>query len=163
MTLPPSRQSAFETAPMTDLVDILLRQFRRPLANFNIELTAEHIQAIARDVAEKRDLSEKASEVRDGLVRVVQESESLLATWNLTFQQSLQTEMGAMPGWETTEEFLALANEKSNAELRIAGGSALVLLLGDDQFTPYLQFLVDNPTLDDVSAIMAKRVLSFVA
>lgn len=161
--LPPSRQSAFETAPMIDLIDILLRQFRRPLANFNVELTAEQIQTLAAEIANQRPLSDKAIETRDGLISVVQESERVLEGWGLTFQQALQTEMGDMPNWETTEEFLALANEKSNAELRIAGGSALVLLLGDNQFTPYLHFLIDNPALDDVSAIMAKRVLAFVA
>jgi hypothetical protein len=70
--------------------------------------------------------------------------------------------MGDMPGWETTAEFLDIANEKSNAELRISAGSALILVLGDDRYKDYLTFLVENPALDDVSAIMAKRIFDFI-
>ncbi len=163
MTLPPSRESAFASAPMPDLIDILLRQFKRPLANYAIELSSADVDAIAAAVAHRQPLSEKGQQVRDGLIQAVAESERVLAGWNLTFQQALQTEMADMPGWESTAEFLELANEKSNAELRIAGGSALVLALGDDRYREYLRFLVANPHLDDVSAIMAKRILDFTA
>lgn len=162
MSTLPSRNSAFATAPMQELVDVLLRQFRRPLANFDIELTPTQVEQIAQDVANRAPLSEKASDVRDGLVRAVAESEAVLARWELTFQQALQTEMGDIPGWETTAEFLELANEKSNAELRIAAGSALVLVLGDERYGAYLHFLVKHPHLDDVNAIVARRVLNFV-
>jgi hypothetical protein len=69
--------------------------------------------------------------------------------------------MEDVPGWHTTAEFLEVANEKSNAELRIAVGGALLLALGDDTFADYLRFLVANPALDEVSAVMARRVLEF--
>jgi hypothetical protein len=163
MTVPPSRQSAFANAPMSDLIDILLRQFKRPLANYAIQLSTQDVDAIAAAVAARKPLSERSIQVRDGLIRVIAESERLLAGWNLTFEKSLQTEMADMPGWESTAEFLELANEKSNAELRIAAGSALVLALGDDRYRAYLRFLVDNPHLDDVSAVMARRILDFTA
>ncbi|MEM6281251.1 MAG: hypothetical protein AAF787_03580 [Chloroflexota bacterium] len=162
MTLPPSRQSAFETAPMPDLLDILLRQFKRPLANYSIDLKSEDVDAISAAAAAKEPPSAHAVEVREGLVKAVAESEAVLAGWELTFAQSLRTEMADMPGWETTAEFLDLANEKSNAELRIAAGSALVLALGDERYRHHLTFLIENPALDDVSAIMAKRVVDFV-
>lgn len=163
MGVPPSRQSAFATAPMSDLIDILLRQFKRPLANHDIELTMEDIRTIAHNAAHRKPLTDRALQIREGLVQVVRESEGVLARWDLTFQQSLQTAMEDMPGWYTTAEFLEVANEKSNAELRISAGSALVLVLGDNTFAPYLRFLVANPALDDVSAVLAQRVLAFAA
>jgi hypothetical protein len=163
MSVPPSRHSAFETAPMDDLLDILLRQFKRPLANFGVELSAQDVESIAKAVTARRPLDNLAIQVRDGLVQVVKESEAWFASRGLTFQQSLQTEMGDLPGWETTGEFLDLANEKSNAELRVAGASALLMALGSRQYEPYLRFLIDNPSLDDVSAVMARRVIEFAA
>lgn len=162
MTSPPSRQSAFRDAPMPDLLDILLRQFKRPLANFDIDLTAEETERIAGDIAARRPLDAKGQQIRTGLVKVVEESKQVLNRWELTFQQSLKTQMDAMPGWETTAEFLEVANEKSNAELRIAAASALLLAMGDARYQDYLTFLVENPSLDDVSAVMAERVLDFV-
>lgn len=161
MSVPPSRQSAFATAPMPDLLDILLRQVKRPLANYGIDLTAEDITAIVQEIVNRQPPGEKAQQVRAGLARAVRESEAVLARWDFTFQQSLQTAMEDVPGWHTTAEFLEVANEKSNAELRIAVGSALLLALGDDTFEDYLRFLVANPALDEVSAVMARRVLAF--
>jgi phage tail protein X len=163
MTVPTSRRSAFENAPMRDMIDILLRQFRRPLANHNVTLTMEDVAAIASAAAERQPLSDHGRAVRVGLVRVVEESETVLARWDLTFEQALQTEMPDIPGWETTAEFLDIANEKSNAELRIAAGSALVLALGDKQFVAYLFFLVMRPQLDEVSAVVARRILAFAS
>lgn len=162
MTSPPSRQSAFQNAPMPDLLDILLRQFKRPLANFDIDLTAEDTERIAEQVAARQPLGEKAQSVRAGLVKVVEESETVLQGWELTFQQALQTPMDKMPNWETTADFLEVANEKSNAELRIAAASALLLAMDERRYRDYLTFLVENPSLDDVSAVMAERVLDFV-
>ncbi len=158
-----ARHSAFNTAPIQDIIDISLRQFRRPLANYDIDLSASDITDIATTVAERQPLTEKALQVRDGLVRAVAESETVLAGWELTFAQALRTPMDNMPGWETTGEFLALANEKSNAELRIAAGSVLVLALGDARYREHIMLLLNHPELDDVSAIMARRVLEFVS
>jgi hypothetical protein len=146
---------------MPDLLDILLRQVKRPLATYGIDLTAEDITAIVQEIVNRQPPGAKAQQVRDGLARAVRESEAVLARWDFTFQQSLQTAMEDVPGWHTTAEFLEVANEKSNAELRIAVGGALLLALGDDTFADYLRFLVANPALDEVSAVMARRVLEF--
>ena len=163
MTLPPARQSAFNTAPMNELLSVLLRQFKRPLANFDVDLTPQAVTDISEQIAQRQPLTDAAMTIRDGLIQVVVESEAWFSDHDLTFQKSLQTEMGDMPGWETTAEFLDLANEKSNAELRVAGASALVLALGDRQYADYLLFLLENPQLDDVNAIMAKRILAFAS
>lgn len=163
MTLPPARGSAYETAPMNELIDVSLRQFKRPLETMGVALMATDVSAIAESIAARQPLSAKAEAVRDGLVRVVAASEAWFSERNLTFESALQTDMNNLPGWETTAEFLELANEKSNAELRVAAGSALVMALGDKRFGGYLVFLMEHPQLDDVSATMARRVLAFMS
>jgi len=146
---------------MDDLIDILLRQFKRPLASVGIDLTPQDVSHVAALVAGRRPLDDRAMTIRAGLVQVVQHSLEWFQAHDLTFRASLQTDMGAMPGWETTSEFLDLANQKSNAELRVAGGAALLATLGDGRYTAHLRFLVDHPHLDEVSAVMAGRVLAF--
>lgn len=163
MSLPPTGTSAFETAPMDQVIDAMLRQFKRPLATFDIMLPPSLVKQIAQAVAEREPLPFEAHNVRNGLVRAVIESRSVLAQWDLNFEQSLRTTMDTMPGWETTVEFLDIANRKSNAELRIATGSALLLALGEQRFIDVLFFLLENPKLDEISTIMARRVLAFVS
>jgi len=162
MSIPPSRESAFATAPLPDLFDILLKQFKRPLAGFDIDLTAADVDHVAGRLAAQQPLDARTREIRDGLAQVVTESEAWFAAHGLTFEESLKTEMGDMPGWETTADFLDLANEKSNAELRVAGASALLVAMGVDAHRERVQLLVDNPELDDVSAVFSRRVLALV-
>jgi hypothetical protein len=109
-------------------------------------------------------LSEVARRVRDALVDLVAESERVLAVWNLTYEQSLDSEMNDLPGWETTAEFLELANEKTNAELRISTGSALLAALGDQRYARYLWVLAERSGADaDLDEVIARRVLLFVS
>ena len=91
------------------------------------------------------------------LVALVAESEGVLAGWSLTFEQALDTEMGDVPGWESTAEFLEIANEKANAELRISTGSILVAALGDARYAARLRFLASRE--DDLDGVIARRVL----
>ena len=162
MTTLPTRQSAFENAPMQDLMDVLLRQFTRPLASVGIELDTTTINQVAQDVAEGRSLDNTGETICVGLTRVVKTSEDWFTEKGFTWERSMATEMGDMPGWETTAEFLELANEKSNHELRIAGASALLVAMGADSYKDRLLFLAANPHLDEVSAVMATRILEFV-
>ena len=86
----------------------------------------------------------------------------MLARWNLSFQQSLDTEMKDIPGWESTAEFLDIANEKANAELRISTGAALLTALGDPRHAPELLFVVEHGA-DEIDALIARRVLLFAS
>ena len=95
-----------------------------------------------------------------GLAEAIGQSEAVLAQWGLTFQQSLDTPMDKIPGWETTAEFLELANEKVNAELRITLGAALTLAqFGERRFAPYLEYLAAGDYGDET--VIARRALEF--
>lgn len=156
----PDRLAAYRAAPLGDLLAILLRQFRRPLAERGIHLTDPEAEALAHAIAERRGDNARIAPLREALAALVEASRGLLAGWNLTFQQSLDTEISAIPGWESTAEFLEIAEQKANAELRISTGGALLLALGDQRCVDDLRFLVGRGD-DDLDGVIAGRVLAF--
>lgn len=158
----PDRANLAATAPLDDLYTLLLRQLKRPLSTFDVSLTDADAAAIAVEITRRDPPSKQALAVRGGLVEVVAESEQVLAGWNLTFEQSLATGMDAMPGWETTSEFLDVANEKSNAELRIASASALVAALGDLSYASHLLHLAAGDP-GELDTAVARRTLALVS
>jgi hypothetical protein len=125
------RGPTLANAPIEDLLTILLRQFRRPLAAQGVTISDADAAQIAADLAARTPDMPQRSAIREALVAVIAESEAVLGKWGLSFETALNTTMDAMPGWETTAEFLEIASEKANAELRIAAGAALLLALGD--------------------------------
>jgi hypothetical protein len=138
------------------LIVILLRQFRRVLADHGVELQDSTIRAIGGNPTQAPD------DLKAALVAAIAESETVLAQWHLDFATSLKTDMDALE-WTTTADFLALANEKINAEVRISAGSSLLLLLGDRRHADYLLQAIDHDLNTqgrlDVDAMIARRAL----
>lgn len=158
----PDRAQVLNDAPLDDLMVVLLRQYKRLLQQHHIELTEAEIKGLAARIVARDITGDRVTAIRAALVRLIRESEQVLQRWNLTYAESLKTEMAEIPGWESTAEFLEIANEKGNAELRIASGAVLVTALGDTTYAPYLlQTLIHNP--DDVDGVTARRVLLLVS
>lgn len=148
-----------------ELVLILLRQFKRLLTERGADLTDSQMRDLAQAVVDKRadSMGDTLVAVRRALDQIAAESEALLAGWGLTFAESLRMPMEEMPGWDTTADFLSLANEKVNAELRISAGAALRLLFGEsaalrDVLTT-AKHGADDP--EDVDAVIAVRALAY--
>jgi hypothetical protein len=156
----PDRGQTLANAPLEDLLTILLRQFKRPLAAQSVTLTDADAARIAAEVAGSAPESDERRAIREALVAVIAESESVLARWSLTFEQALDTPMDKIDGWESTAEFLEVANEKANAELRIAAGAALLTALGDPRHAPKLRFLHQRDP-DDPDAQIGQRMLTW--
>ena len=149
------------------LVTILLRQFKRLLAEHEVILNDADMRRIGEQVAEREPDKEELTTIAQTLDTIVQESVDVLSQWNLTFEQSLYTDMNDMPGWETTAEFLDIANEKINAETRITAGTSLMVALNAPKHAAYLIQAIEydlkiNRSLD-VDAAIAKRCLVFSA
>lgn len=153
------RAGALRHAPLPELLAILLRQYKRLLAEHGVTLSEADIQALAQQMSAQAVTDERTAAVRDILVRLVMESEQVLGRWNLTFEQSLRTDMSAIAGWETTSEFLETANEKGNAELRIASASALLVALGDLRYAEHLLAAIAHDP-DEIETVAARRLLS---
>ncbi len=153
------RAQALRQAPLSELLAILLRQYKRLLAERGVTLTEADIQALAQQMSVQAVTDNRAAVVRDILAGLVAESEQVLAGWNLTFAESLRTDMSAMPGWETTADFLEIANEKGNAELRISSASALLAALGDLRCARHLLAAIAHEPAE-IETVVARRVLS---
>ncbi len=152
------RAEMLNNAPLDDLLIILLRQYKRLLAERGIELTETAMKHIAQSITQQLTPDSQAIAVRDRLIQIVAESEAVLANWNLTFEQSLKTTMTDMPGWESTSDFLEMANEKANAELRIASASALIAALGDLRYRAYLRQAIEHDP-EEIESVVARRIL----
>lgn len=158
----PDPLANYRTAPLDDLLTILLRQFRRPLATRQIQLSDADAAALAKRIAAREPLTDGDQAIRAALAELVRESEGVLARWSLTFEQSLRTAVSDIPGWETTSDFLELAAEKTNAELRISTGSALLAALGDSGFAANLRTVIATAE-PDLETVIAERVLAMDA
>ncbi|NWF70182.1 MAG: carboxypeptidase M32 [Chloroflexi bacterium] len=155
--MPPERAHTFETAPYEELFAVLLRQLKRPLKTHGFDLNDDDAAQLAGAVTQHRPDTRRAP-LLAGLTAVIAESEGVLKQWGLSFQQALDVKMDAMPGWETTAEFLELANEKSNAELRIVIAAAWALLLDERRWLPYLLYLAAGHYDDET--VIARRALA---
>lgn len=155
----PDPAHIYADAPLADVLAVLLRQFKWLLAAHDINLTDAELRQLAAAMAAPGAPDARAAAVGAALNAIVAESLAVLAGWNLTFAQALATEMAAMPGWETTAEFLELANEKTNAELRIAAGATLAAALGDLRHAGLLLTLIEHDAAE-IEAVVARRVLA---
>ncbi|MBE2182761.1 MAG: hypothetical protein IAE89_04980 [Anaerolineae bacterium] len=155
------RAAAYENAPLEDLLTVILRQWKRPLAAHQLQFTDAGAAQMAAAIV-RREPDPRLPALSTALQSLVAESEALLAGWNLTFAQSLDAEMSAIPDWESTAEFLETAERKTNAELRISTGAALLVAIGEKAYAPFLAALVERGVIDLDSAI-ARRVLLFAS
>jgi hypothetical protein len=164
----PDRAGNIENWDIDKMTVILLRQFKRLMAQQRVDLTDSEMQQIGDDVAAQRALNDKALAIRSALGAIIAQSVDLLAGWNLTFEESLKTDMNDLDHlWQTTADFLSLANEKVNAEVRISAGASLAVLLGDWSFADYLMQAIDHDLTThkslDVDAAIARRALLHAA
>lgn len=146
----------FHTEPLSEILAFLLKQLRRPLLAQGFPPSQLNEAVLAQQLMQ-RDTS--LTRLHEALQNVLQESEHQLAQWGMSFSESLETPLGQMSGWETTADFLELATLKSNAELRIASASLLLVWLDAPRYRPYLAFMVAHPHHDELSSIIALRVL----
>jgi hypothetical protein len=155
----PDPAQQLQDAPLVELLTILLRQFKGLLAAADIPLTENEIRSLARDLSTGQPPSDKTAALHKAFVDIVEKSVQVLSQWDFTFEQSLNTDMNAVPGWETTAEFLEIANDKGNAELRISSGAALLAALGDWRYAPYLLAAIEHDPVA-IETVVAHRLLS---
>ncbi len=158
----PNPTEPLRNAPLVDIVLLLLRQFKRLLVQAEIDLTTDDMTAIGQAAAALQPLPEKTNAIKLVMVGLVNDSLDMLQTrFQRSFAASLATDMNTLGGWETTAEFLEIAEVKSNAELRISAGAALLALLGDARFADCLLSVIDHDAgANDADALFARRALA---
>jgi hypothetical protein len=159
--MPPNPALTLLNAPLSELIAVLYKQFSRLLAQADIALSTSEVTALAAAAAERQPLPPVAERICERLADLIRESEHELQTrFQMSFAQALAADMSAVSGWETTAEFLELANHKNNAELRISAASSLLLMLGDGRFAHHALAVVDHDGgVMDVDACFARRGL----
>jgi hypothetical protein len=155
------RTAAYQQAPLGELLAVLLRQWRRPLLRRGLPLSEGDAASLAQAIA-SRQPHPQLDRLAEALRALVAESEAVLAGWGLSFASALDTTMNDLPGWQSTAEFLELAERKANAELRISTGAALLVALGEHAFAPPLIALVRRG-VEDLDAAIARRTLAFAS
>lgn len=161
---PDNPVDSLRTLPLEMISADLLKQFNKPtlLGKHNLTYSKQGIDEIAAQISAKVTPADYDA-LCAALLALIAESEAELQTrFGMDFAHSLATQdLSAIGGWETTSEFLEIANHKSNAELRISAASTLLLLLGDIRPAPHLfTVLAADGGLDDVDALLAKRALA---
>lgn len=153
---------SLKNAPLVDVVVLLLRQFKRLLSQAGLELTTKDMTNIGQAAAQGHPLPTQAETIKKMMLQLVKESLELLQTrFQLTFAESLVADMNTIGGWETTAEFLEIAEVKSNAELRISAGASLLAFLGDAQYADCLLTVIEHDAGgDDADALFARRALA---
>lgn len=152
-------------APIADLAGLLLKQFTRLLHERGLALSQAQLNQVSEAAADHQRIPETHDALVQHLRALVEESLAYLhERFGLDFAAALQTDMSQIGGWETTAEFLDIANHKSNAELRISAAASLLALLGDATYAGELFAVVAaDGGLMDVDAMIARRVLCHLA
>lgn len=150
--------------PLAMIAADLLKQFNKPslLGKYGLAYSKAQIDELAAQVSNPSARADYAA-LCDALAGLIAESEQeLQARFGMDFRQALATQdLSRVGGWETTSDFLEIANYKSNAELRISAGATLLLLLGDVRHVAHLFTLLEvDGGLNDVDAMLAKRALA---
>lgn len=148
-------------APIADLAGLLLKQFTRLLHERGLVLSQVQLNQVSEAAASHQRIPALQDTLVQHLRALVEESLAYLRErFGLSFAAALQTDMSQIGGWETTAEFLDIANHKSNAELRISAAASLLALLGDDTYASELFTVVAaDGGLMDVDAMIARRAL----
>lgn len=90
--------------------------------------------------------------------------DALQSRWQIDFATSLGADMAAIGPWRTTAEFLALANDKADAETDIALGSALLAAAGRREYARYLLDALEHDAgAFDIDATIARRILLHIS
>ncbi|MDQ7024410.1 MAG: hypothetical protein Q9P44_02505 [Anaerolineae bacterium] len=162
---PTDRTDQLRQIPLQHLLPDLLRQFNKPtlLGKHGIEVSKIMMDSIAEAVANREALPDIVAEINEAMSQIVQESmDDLKSRFEMSFAESLsKTDISDIGTWETTAEFLEIANHKNNAELRISAGTSLMVFLGDVRHADTLFTVIKHDNgLDDVDALIAKRALA---
>ena len=162
--MPDGPTEGLNRAPLSEIILILLQHFRASLAEAGLTLGADEARELAGAIADGT-----AQAKADGALRHIAEIVDghltrLSSRWQLDFATSLRADMAAIGPWRSTAEFLELANEKAEAEIGIALGSALLVAAGQGDYAPYLLDVLEQDAGDfDIDAAIARRILLHVS
>ncbi len=150
-------------APLQEILHLLLRQLDGALTRRDPSLGARP----SRDLIAALEAGQTPASVNAlaaVLIRIVEDNLKILHDrLSADFAGSLAADIAQLTGWESTADFLAIADEKAQAEQEIAIASALLLACGRIEYASYLiEVIEDDAGALDVDAVIARRMLLHV-
>ena len=150
-------------APISEVLLMLLSHLRAALADAGLALSGDANRELAAALA-SGDPHPSREALTTTLTALVDDSlKALQAGWNLDFAAALGADASALGAWETTAEYLELANKKAELETRIVTASALLVAAGRGEYAQHLQDVIaQDAGAMDVDAIVAGRILQHI-
>ena len=147
-------------AAIGDILLILLSHLRAALAADGLALSGDAQRELSRALASGDPHADRETLIANLTALVDEGLQKLKAGWGQDFAAALHADISAPGAWETTAEYLELANEKAELENRIVTGSALLVAAGRGEYARYLQDVIAHDAgAMDVDATVASRVL----
>ncbi len=150
-------------APLQEILHLLFRQLDGALTRREPSLGAKP----SRDLIAALAAGETPESVKDlaaALISIVEDNlKTLRDRLSVDFAGSLAADITQVADWQSTADFLSIANEKAGAEQAIMIASALLVACGKSQYASYLiEVIEDDAGALDVDAVIARRILLHV-
>ena len=162
--MPASPAERLDKAPLSEVILMLLQYFRAYLAENNLTLGADEARELAQALAAGQrhvrveTLTGTIAKLVDGCIT------SLRVRWQMDYPTALRAELSDIGPWQSTAEFLELANDKAEAETQIALGAALLVADRRSEYAPYLINVIEyDAGALDLEATVARRLLLHVS
>lgn len=141
-------------------MDLLLRQLEGALR----QRDPTHDTSAWRDLITALEAGERPECVTRLAVVLIALVEDKLKTlrdrFSADFAGSLAADITQFTDWESTADFLSIAEEKAQAEQDIVIASALLVACGRSEYASYLiEVIEDDAGALDVDAVIARRLL----
>lgn len=153
-------RDTLNNAPIHEVLRMLLSHLRADLIDAGLALSGDAIPELAGALASGEPHASRKALKRTLTLLVNDSLDALQAGWGLDFAAALGAEAGALGPWETTADYLELANNKAELETRIVTGSALLVTAGRGEYAKFLLEVIKHDAgALDVDAIVANRIL----
>ncbi len=150
-------------APLQEILHLLFRQLDGALTGRGQSLGASPSRDLIAALA-AGETPESVKVLAAALISIVEDNlKTLRDRLSVDFAGSLAADITQVADWQSTADFLSIANEKAGAEQVIMIASALLVACGKSQYASYLiEVIEDDAGALDVDAVIARRILLHV-
>ncbi|MCY4536615.1 MAG: hypothetical protein OXE52_00130 [Chloroflexi bacterium] len=150
-------------APLREILHLLFRQLDSPLTQRATSLGANPSQVLLAAL-EAGEAPDSVKGLAAALIALLDDNLKILRQrLSVDFAGSLAADITQLADWESTADFLSIANEKAQAEQEIVIAAALLVACGSIEYASYLiETLEADAGALDVDAVIARRMLLHV-
>lgn len=161
--MPSVTREELANAPLQEILHLLFRQLDSPLTQRATSLGANPSQVLLAAL-EAGEAPDSVKDLATALIALLEDNLKILRQrLSVDFAGSLAADITQLTNWESTADFLSIANEKAQAEQEIVIAAALLVACGSIEYASYLiETLEADAGALDVDAVIARRMLLHV-